>query len=158
MATWNARAHSVAAEDGGGSALRGEPPAVQQQHALGPRRGALEVVDHREHGHAAGADLVQDAEELQLMADVQVGGGLVEQEHPRLLGEAAGQRGELPLAGRKRGQRPVGEVGDPGAVQRVGSPRRGPPASGGETARGADSGPARRAPARSRGRARPPPA
>jgi hypothetical protein len=90
----------LAAEDVGRSAGGGEPPPIQQEHPLGPRRRALKVVDHREDRHAAGgSDLVQDAEELELMTDVQVSGGLVEEEQPRLLSEAAGKGGELTLPG-----------------------------------------------------------
>ena len=59
------------------------------------------------------AHLVQHAEELQLVADVEVRRRLVEQQHPRLLRQAAGQRRELPLAGRERARaaaRPAGAM------------------------------------------------
>ena len=76
-------------------------------------------MDDRQHRHAAGRDLVQHPEQLELMADVEVGGGLVEEQDPRLLGEAAGQRGELPLAGESVASAAAGQRRDARALQRA---------------------------------------
>jgi hypothetical protein len=37
-------------------------------------------------------------EQFHLVPDVEIGGGLIEQEHPRLLGERSGNTHALPLA------------------------------------------------------------
>jgi hypothetical protein len=58
-----------------GRALGRDAPVVEQQQALGPGCGALQVVHHRQNRHAARADLVEHPEQLQLVADVEVRGG-----------------------------------------------------------------------------------
>ena len=58
------------------------------------------------------AHVVEDAEEVELVAHVEVRRRLVEEEHGRLLREPARESGELPLAGRERPERPPREVLD----------------------------------------------
>ena len=69
---------------------------------------ALQVVDDGQHGHRRRAHAVEDAEEAELVAHVEVRARLVEQQHARLLGEAAGQGRELALARRRAFPAPAG--------------------------------------------------
>ena len=71
----------------------------------GAQAARCEVVDHRQHGDPALAHLVEDAEQVELVADVEVRRGLVEQQHRRLLRQAAREGRELPLARRERPER-----------------------------------------------------
>ena len=71
-----------------------------------------QVVDDGEDRDAALADVVEDAEEVELVAHVEVRRRLVEEEDGRLLREPARERRELPLAGGERPERPPGEVLD----------------------------------------------
>ena len=103
--TANAAAQAALCSTASGTPSADDAPAVEQQHALGPERGARQVVDHGEHGHATRANLIEHAEQRQLVADVQVRGRLVEQQNARLLGQAAGERRELALAGGERAER-----------------------------------------------------
>ena len=119
MRTPNAR---LAASEA--STAPGSPSAAMRPSATSSMRsahcgGAREVVDHGEHGDAAVAHAVERAEELELVADVEVGRRLVEQQHPRLLREAARERRELALAGRQRAQPAVGEQRDAGLLERA---------------------------------------
>ena len=67
-------------------------------------------MDHGEDGDAALPHVVEDAEEVELVAHVEVRRRLVEEEDGRLLREPARERGALPLAGGERPERPPGEV------------------------------------------------
>jgi hypothetical protein len=93
-------------EDGVGRALGGDATVVEQDHAARPGGGPLEVVNDRQHRDSSRPGFVEHAKQAQLVAHVEVRARLVEQEHARLLGEAAGQGGELALAGGQRFQRP----------------------------------------------------
>ena len=119
MRTPKARLAASEASTAPRRALGRDAAVRDQQHAPGPLRGAREVVDHRQHGDAAAAHPVERAEELELVADVEVGRRLVEQQHPRLLGEAARERRELALAGRQRAEAPLGERRDAGLLERA---------------------------------------
>ncbi len=90
-----------AREDVGRGAFVGHPSCLEKQHAVRPCRGSLKVVDDGQDRDAASADPVQDAEELELMTDVQMGPGLVEKQHSGLLGQAAGEGGKLPFSSRQ---------------------------------------------------------
>ena len=96
-----------------------DAPVDQQDDAFGPVDGALQVVDHGQYCHAAAADRIQDPEEPQLMADVEVRRWLVQQQHTRLLRQPTRQRGELPLAGRQPADLPVSERSDARFLERL---------------------------------------
>jgi hypothetical protein len=70
----------------------------------------LQVVDDGEDRHAAQADVVEDTEEVELVAHVEVCRRLVEEEDGRLLCEPASESRELPLAGGERPERPPRQV------------------------------------------------
>ena len=73
----------------------------------------------RQDGDALLAHLVEHAEEVQLVAHVEVRRRLVEEEHRRLLREPARHERELPLAGGERPERAVAQVLDLGEPQRA---------------------------------------
>ena len=63
-----------------------------------------------EHGEPVlAAQPVDEVEHLLGVAEVERGRRLVEQQHPRLLGERPGEDGALLLPAGQRGQRPVGQ-------------------------------------------------
>ena len=110
----------LALQDVGGRAPGGDPSPVEQRHAWRPSGRARQVVDHGEDRHAPLPHVVENAEEAQLVAHVEVGRRLVEEQHPRVLGEAAGEEGELPLPGGEGPERPAGEVLDLGLPEGAG--------------------------------------
>jgi hypothetical protein len=75
-------------------------------------------VDDGEDGDSALPDVVEDAEEVELVAHVEVGRRLVEEEDRGLLGEPPGERGELALAGGERPEGPPRQVLDLGPAER----------------------------------------
>ena len=83
---------------------------VEQHHPVGVLRGEREVV-HRRDERQAGlrAEAVEQLERLLLVADVEGGGRLVEQDDPRLLRERACDDDALLLAAAERPETPVGE-------------------------------------------------
>ena len=74
-------------------------PVVDADYNVGNFLRQLQLVEGQEHrqitllGH-----LPQDGQQLQLVADVQEGGGLVQHNHLRLLAQGPGQQHPLPLA------------------------------------------------------------
>lgn len=100
---------------------RRDDPAVRdhvQEVAVGG--GEIQVVERRQHGEAARPD---QGEDVQLVGDVEVVGGLVEDEDLGSLGESAGDEDALFLAA-GQGQEPaVGEMGDARAVHGSGADR-----------------------------------
>lgn len=92
---------------------RGDPPARQQDQAVGVLSRQGQVVDRGHDGQLVGQpQLVDQLQHLLLMADVQRGRRLVQQEHRGLLGERAGQHHALPLPARQMVQRAGGEGGE----------------------------------------------
>ena len=69
---------------------------------------------------ASPVEVDEQVEQVDLVGDVEEGRRLVEQEQVRVLGEGHRDPGPLSLAARKRGERPVHEVGDAGRVERPG--------------------------------------
>ncbi len=68
-------------------------------------------------GHAVGVgQIAYEIEDLHLIAQVQVGGRLVEQQDVGVLGEAAGEPDPLQLAAGEALDAPVREVGEVGEV------------------------------------------
>jgi hypothetical protein len=94
----------------------------QQQHAVGEHQGAVGRVRRDDDRQAAAAGQVGDhLEDPELVARVEVGVGLVHQQHVAALRQAAGDHHQLPLAAAQLGVAPVAEVGQ--ADQREGVER-----------------------------------
>ena len=70
------------------------------------------VVGHRHHRAALGRQLPAQLPGFQLAADVQVGGGLVQEHHRAVLAQEHGQVNLLPLAAREPLQGPVRQLQD----------------------------------------------
>ena len=84
-------------------------PCVQQHHLVGDGGGLVEVVQHDADRDAVLVGEVADqVEDLHLVAQVEEGGRLVEQQHAGLLGQAGGQPDPLQLAAGQLVDRPVG--------------------------------------------------
>ena len=121
----------------GGRALGDDPAVGQQRQPVGVLAGEGEVVQRAEHGEPVlAAQPVDQVEHLLGVAEVERRRRLVEQEHPRLLGQRPGQHGALLLAAGERGQRPVGQGAEAEAVHDVGDhlpvdAARAPPAAAG---------------------------
>ena len=79
-------------------------------------------MDDRQHAHPALPHLVDDAEELKLMADVQVRRRLVEQQDLGLLGESPRQQNELALARREGADATPGQMAGASLAQGAASP------------------------------------
>ena len=76
-------------------------------------------MQRRHDGDAALAGLApQELQHLQLRANVQVRGGLVEQQHARFLAKRAGEKDALPLAVADVGEVALGELGGARGLQR----------------------------------------
>jgi len=107
-------------EHGGRLARRLHPP-VHEEHQLGRVLGGQgQVVHGGQHGQSPGPpQFLDQVQHLLLAAHVQGGGGLVEQQHGRLLGQRPGQDGALPLAPGQRAHRPRGQRRQLQVVQHV---------------------------------------
>src|SRR5690606_13046571 len=72
---------------------------VQEHDVVGDLGGLVEVVQHDADRDAVhGREVAHQVEQLHLVAQVEVGGRLVEQEHARVLGEAGGEPDALQLS------------------------------------------------------------
>ena len=117
---------------------------VQHPDAVARGGGEVEVVQDEQDGDAGLADQGQQAD---LVADVEVVGGFVQDQHAGLLDEAAGHEHPLAFTAGQGKHPPVGEVGHVHALHRVPAqvafrgPAPGPPS-------GAGCGRARRSPRR----------
>ena len=82
--------------------------------------GQVEVVHHRHHLHGLALEaLAHQLEDLQAVVDVEIGGGLVEQQHLGPLGQGPGHRHPLFFAAGQAGDRPVGQFLDAGGGERL---------------------------------------
>ncbi len=80
----------------------------------------VEVVQHRDHGMAVFAvEHREQIEQLHLVGDVEVGGGLVEQEQRGLLRQHHGHPDALALAARELVDQPAGQLAHTGETHRV---------------------------------------
>ena len=94
-----------------------DPAALEQDDAVGDVAGLLQVVEHDTHRDAVVVGEVADqVEDLDLVAEVEVGRRLVEEEDRRLLAQARGQPHALALAAGELVDAAVGHPGDPGDV------------------------------------------
>src|SRR5579862_4046665 len=91
----------------------GEDLAVAaHHHAVGDAKGVVRVMRREKNGRARGLEARHLVEDQRLVAEVEVRGGLVHEEVPRLAGERACDEGELALAAAHAVDRPLGERGD----------------------------------------------
>src|SRR5690606_36891854 len=98
----------------GGRALGVDGAAADGNEVVGVAGGELEVVEHdRDGGAAAAIQLSHHVEDLELVGDVEIGGGLVQQQHLGALGE--GHRDPYALA------LPAGELVAQAVLERVGA-------------------------------------
>ena len=88
------RRQQVVAQHLAGRARSHDLAAHQQHQLVGQRRGEVEVVHHGEHGCPRPACRRTASSTRRLVGEVEVGGGLVEQQAARLAGTDRG-RGEL---------------------------------------------------------------
>src|SRR6188472_1806508 len=104
----------------GGSSVGDDLSLGQEEHTVGVLRGEREVV-HRRHERqpVRRAERVEQLERLLLMADVEGGSRLVEEDDRRLLREGAGDDDALALAAGERPERPLGEGLQPEPVERA---------------------------------------
>src|SRR5699024_3128481 len=101
-------------DDLGRGALGVDLAAVHGDQVIGVAGGEVEVVQHDAHGDAAlPVQVAHHVEDLELVGDVEIGGGFVQQQHLRLLGER--HRDPHPLA------LPAGELLEQPVLQRVGA-------------------------------------
>ncbi len=111
-----------------GQPLRGEhhlrrslgrhPAPVEEHQAVGVLGRQGEVVQGSEHGDGAlPAQALHQVEHLLLVADVERGGRLVEEQHRRILGHRPGQHHPLPLPSGQGPERPVGQQGGVQALE-----------------------------------------
>jgi hypothetical protein len=63
----------------------GDAAVVEHHDMLGIERREIEVVQHRDHGHAAAGTAAERCEHVDLMAQVEARGRLVEQEQARAM-------------------------------------------------------------------------
>ena len=85
-------------------------------------------MDDRRDRNPAGPHLVQNAKQPELVSDVEVRGGLIDEKNVRLLRQSSGESGELAFARRESPQAARSELFDArshqGGSGRHGGPRR----------------------------------
>ena len=90
-----------------------DDPAVAHGHQVGCEAcGLVEVVEHRHQAAAPAVEVDHQFHQLYLVADVEKGGGLVQQQDGGVLGERHGDPYALPLAARQLIDPPGGQAGD----------------------------------------------
>ena len=99
-------------DDLGRSAQRGETPALQQTDAMGAEKGVIRIVGREDDGQPARGQRADGGEHPDLVAEVEIGGGLVEHEDAGLLGDGARDERELALAATQLSVEPGGESAD----------------------------------------------
>ncbi len=103
-----------------GEAVGDDPPRVQQDDPVGDGGGLVEVVQDGADGGAVLVRQVPDeVEEFDLVPEVEVGGRLVEEQQPGVLGEAAREPHPLELASGEVLGAPFGQVGEARQGQRA---------------------------------------
>ena len=96
-------------------------PVAHRDELVGVARGEVEVVQHHDdRGAALAVEVGEQVEHLDLVGDVEEGRRLVEQQDVGLLRERHRDPHALALAARELVDRPIGEVGDAGRVERGG--------------------------------------
>ena len=102
-------------------ALGADPAVPHGDQVVGVPAGEVEVVHHDHDGRAAPpVEVGEQVEHLELVAQVEVGGRLVEQQQIGLLGERHRDPDPLPLAAAHLLDRPVGQLQRAGGGQRLG--------------------------------------
>ncbi|GMA24274.1 hypothetical protein GCM10025864_20330 [Luteimicrobium album] len=116
-------AQQLAREDVVGRADAGDLPALEHDDPIGPGRGEGQVVQHDDDGVARPGPRARLREHVLLVADVEGGGGLVEQQQAWRLREDACERRARLLPAGQRGEPSLGEVQDVGGEKRAGDDR-----------------------------------
>src|SRR5690606_21359777 len=92
-------------------ARRGDAATVEHDDGVGEPDGEVEVVHgHHDRGAARGGQAGHRFEGEQLVVQVEVGGGLVEDQDLGVLRDRAGDRDPLPFTAAELVHRPVGEA------------------------------------------------
>lgn len=107
-----------AEEDRSRRSLVRDPSIGKKNGSLRPSACSGKIVDHREHGDPAIPRFVEEAEELESVSGIEMGGGLVQKQHAWLLCERAREARELSFASGERLEPPLRETRDPGSRQR----------------------------------------
>ena len=97
----------------------GDPAVLQNHDTVRAAERQRQVVHDSDDALSSGHQSPQGLHQLQLPRDVQIGGRLVQQDMPGVLGQGHGDIGFLPEAAGKRRQRPVCQIRDPHLPQRV---------------------------------------
>src|SRR5262245_59942812 len=104
-----ARLEDLLAQDRLRRSRRHDPPAVEEEDPLGELGGEVEVVEDGHPGEAGAIRGEEPVEDLDLVGDVEVGGGLVEEEELGLLRERLGEEDPLALPRGEGRDVPLGE-------------------------------------------------
>src|SRR5579883_3028113 len=103
-------AQAFAGERLRGRSIASAPAGLQYQHTISIERRGVEVVQGHDDGHAGlTAQAMKTGEDVRDVAQIQIGRGLIEQHHARLLSHRAGEEDALAFAARDFVNRPVGE-------------------------------------------------
>ena len=103
-------ADELRGEHGGRWPGRHDPAGGEHDHVVGEGGGQVEVVQRGEGGEPALGEAADEREGVELGADVEVVGRLVEQQQPRLLGQRPGEVDPLALAAGEGAVEPLGEL------------------------------------------------
>ncbi len=110
----------VGGDDVGRGSLGDHRALAHRDQVRGVAGGLVEVVQHRHERAALPVELGAQVEDLELVGDVEVGRGLVEQQQRGLLGEHHRDPHPLPLAAGQLVDAPRGEVFDVGGLHGLG--------------------------------------
>ncbi len=106
-----------------GTVCVGAPPG-EHEDPVGVARREVEVVERRDHRHAAlAAQPTDPLEQVELVADVEVGRRFVQEENRGLLGERPGEDRALALATAEREDPVAGPVGEADLLEHTPSDR-----------------------------------
>ena len=113
--------HALAGDHVGGCTRRRDLAVAHRDEVVGIARREVELVqDHHDRGAVGGVELTEQVEHLDLVGDVEVGRGFVEQQQVGLLGEGHRDPDPLPLSPRELVDDPVGETQGVGRLEGAG--------------------------------------
>lgn len=112
-------AHDVPVDDALHRSGRDDPTVSHGDDVVGVAGGQAQVVEHHDHRHTLAVQASNGVEHFELVRDVEVGGGLVEQEDGGALGQCERDPRALPLPAGEGLKGVIRQVAQAGALERI---------------------------------------
>ena len=94
----------------GRCAVLGNFTAVHQQNGVGIVQSQIQIVQNHNYGFALAVQLLHQIHNVQLMVDVQIGGGFVQHQELCVLSQCHGNEGSLSFAARQIAETLISQI------------------------------------------------